>query len=107
VLRIRPHQDIKHTLLVSRLSELVTAHGDRHASCVHGWRSTAIEDCYAADALYHCVDFGLDCELVRDAKSFLQCSDLQEKEIKAELPLFVSLLPSGPGPSEELGDRKQ
>jgi len=61
MLRVRPHQDIKHTLLVSDLGELVTAHGDRHASCVHGWRSAAVEDRHTADALYYCVDFGLEC----------------------------------------------
>jgi len=61
MLRIRPHQDIKHTLLVSHLSELVTAHGDRHASCVHGRWSAAVEDRHTADALYYCMYFGLDC----------------------------------------------
>jgi hypothetical protein len=63
MLRFLPHQDIKHTLLVSDLGELVTAHGDRHASCVHGWRSAAVEDRHTADALYYCVDFGLECWL--------------------------------------------
>lgn len=69
MLRIRPHQDIKHTLLISDLGELVTAHGDRHASRVHGWRSAAVEDRHAADAFYYCVDFGLDCKLVWDEVS--------------------------------------
>jgi hypothetical protein len=69
MLRVRPHQDIKHTLLISHLSELITAHGDRHASRVHGRRSAAVKDRHAADALYYCVDFGLDCELVWDVIS--------------------------------------
>jgi hypothetical protein len=59
MLRIRPHQDIKHTLLISDIRELVTAHRYRHTGRVHSGRSTAIEDRYAADALYHGCDLGL------------------------------------------------
>ncbi len=67
MLRIRPHQDIKHTLLVSHLGALVTAHGDRHA----------------ADALYYCLDFGLDCGLALDEISFgaLVCGKGDESEL--------------------------
>lgn len=60
MLRISPHQDIKHALLISDIRELVTAHRYRHASRVHGGRSTAVEDCHAADALYDGCDFGLE-----------------------------------------------
>jgi hypothetical protein len=80
MLRICPHQDIKHTLLVSHLSELVTAHRDRHASRVHGRRSAAVKDRYAADTLHYCVDFGLDCELVWNVifSSAVICEEVDE-----------------------------
>jgi hypothetical protein len=60
MLRIRPDQDIKHALLIPDVRELVTAHGYRHASCVHSGRSATVEDRDTADALYYRVDFGLD-----------------------------------------------
>jgi hypothetical protein len=105
MLGIRPHQDIKHTLLVSHLGELVTAHRDRHASRVHGWRSAAVEDRHAADALHYCVDFGLDCGLAWDEISY--SAVICGKGGKAGLPLSASLLPSGLGPYEEFGDRRR
>jgi hypothetical protein len=59
MLRIRPHQNIQHTLLLSNFCELVTTHCYRHACRVHGWRSSAIEDGNAADALYYGIYFSL------------------------------------------------
>jgi len=59
MLRICPYQDIKHTLLISDIRELVTTHRYRHAGRVHSGRSTAIENRYAADALYYGCDLGL------------------------------------------------
>jgi 7-cyano-7-deazaguanine synthase in queuosine biosynthesis len=61
MLRIRPHENIQHTLLIPALSELITTHCYRHTSGVHCGRCSAIEDRYAADTLYYYVDFGLDC----------------------------------------------
>jgi hypothetical protein len=59
MLRICPYQNIKHTLLLPGFCELITAHGDCHASCVHSGRGSPIEDGYAADTLYYSFDFGL------------------------------------------------
>jgi len=63
MLRICPYQNIQHTLLLPYFGELVTAHGYRHASRVHRGRSSTVEDCYAADALYYDVDFSLGNEV--------------------------------------------